>query len=110
MKSEIGRRVKQARLKADLTQELLAERTNLSTSFISRLENGNVMPSIPRLCELAAALDVGLQDLLFDLFTYNVESEKTKEELIHSIELLPPHEADHLLAYVKLLNKLLDKE
>lgn len=68
MKKEIGFRVQQARLNANLTQEELAEKANVSSSFISRLENGRVLPGIERLCMLADVLDVGLQDLLCDLF------------------------------------------
>lgn len=43
MRKEIGFRVKQARENANLTQEKLAEKAGVSTSFISRLENGNAL-------------------------------------------------------------------
>ena len=46
---EIGFRVKQARINANLTQEALAEKASVSSSFISRLENGKILPSIDRL-------------------------------------------------------------
>ena len=37
----IGSRLKQARLKAGLTQQEMAEKTNLSVAFISRIERGS---------------------------------------------------------------------
>lgn len=58
MRKEIGFRVKQARENANLTQEKLAEKAGVSTSFISRLENGNALPSLDRLYMLADVLDV----------------------------------------------------
>lgn len=37
----IGSRLKDARLRAHLTQQELAEKTNLSVAFISRVERGS---------------------------------------------------------------------
>lgn len=68
MEEKIGFRVKQARLNAGLTQEELAEKANMSSSFISRLENGKILPSIKKLLMLADIMNVGLEDLLRDFF------------------------------------------
>lgn len=69
MEEKIGFRVKQARLNAGLTQEELAEKANMSSSFISRLENGKILPSIKKLLMLADIMNVGLEDLLRDFFS-----------------------------------------
>ena len=47
--SIIGWRLKQARLKAELTQQQLAEKTNLSVAFISRIERGSSHINLKRL-------------------------------------------------------------
>lgn len=39
----IGSRLKDARLRARLTQQELAEKTNLSVAFISRVERGSLI-------------------------------------------------------------------
>ena len=53
-----GQRVKEARLAANLTQEALAEITELHPTFISNVERGYRVPSVPTLLRLAAGLGV----------------------------------------------------
>lgn len=62
----IGRNVKAARTRLDLTQNELAEKLGLDTLTISRLETGVQMPTIERLNEIAAVLQVSLSILVTD--------------------------------------------
>ena len=43
----IGMRIKIARIRARISQETLAERTNFSTTHISNIETGNTKLSLP---------------------------------------------------------------
>lgn len=54
----IGSRLKQARIKAGLTQQELAEHTNLSVAFISRIERGSSHINLKRLSEFCTILNV----------------------------------------------------
>ena len=54
----IGSRLKQARIKAGLTQQELAEQTNLSVAFISRIERGSSHINLKRLSEICEILGV----------------------------------------------------
>lgn len=56
--SIIGSRLKRARIKAGLTQQELAEKTNLSVAFISRVERGSSHINLKRLSEFCSILDV----------------------------------------------------
>lgn len=56
--SLIGSRLKAARIKAGLTQQELAEKTNLSVAFISRLERGSSHINLKRLSEFCGLLNV----------------------------------------------------
>lgn len=56
----IGSRIKAARKAANLTQEALAEQVNLSTVYLSRIENGKVFPTLETLASLCSALGVSL--------------------------------------------------
>ena len=56
--SIIGSRLKQARIKAGLTQQELAEKTNLSIAFISRIQRGSSHINLKRLSEFCSILDV----------------------------------------------------
>jgi DNA-binding XRE family transcriptional regulator len=52
------------RKKAGLTQEKLAEKADLSTIFISRVERGKESPSVDSLVKIAKALGVRARDLV----------------------------------------------
>lgn len=52
----LGEKVRNLRLKMGLTQEELAERSNLTKGFISQLENNNTSPSIDTMEGIVAAL------------------------------------------------------
>lgn len=101
MKKEIGNRVRQARKNIHITQEDLAEKADMSASFISRLENGNVMPSIKGLYTISQVLEVGLQDLLCDFFTAPEKTASVSAEIAHQIEFLSEPEKQHILEYIK---------
>lgn len=58
----IGQKIKELRLLKGLTQEELAERTNLSVRTIQRIESGEVDPRSYTLSLLAEALGVELEE------------------------------------------------
>lgn len=62
----LGKRIKEARKLAKLTQEKLAEKINISTVYLGEIERGNKMPSIPVFIAIAEALDVSCDYLLRD--------------------------------------------
>lgn len=62
----IGKRIKIARIKADLTQEALAEKASLSTTHMSNIETGNSKLSLPTIVSLANALSVSVDEFLCD--------------------------------------------
>lgn len=62
----IGKRIKIARIRADLTQESLAEMTDISPTHMSNIETGTTRVSLTALVSIANALSVTLDDLLCD--------------------------------------------
>ena len=54
---EIGSKIKELRMKNGLTQEELADRSELSKGFISQLENDVTSPSISTLEDILQCLD-----------------------------------------------------
>lgn len=56
----IGARVRQLREAADLTQEELGARSNLTPKFISKVENGHANPSIGVVARLCVGLNLPL--------------------------------------------------
>ena len=62
----IGKRIKIARIKADLTQERLAEMIEISPTHMSNIETGTTRVSLTAIVSLANALSVTVDDLLCD--------------------------------------------
>ena len=61
-----GDKLKQLRLAANMTQEQLAEKVGVSTSFCANIERGGRSMSIQVLINLADALHVSVDSLLCD--------------------------------------------
>lgn len=62
----IGKRIKIARIKADLTQEALSGRLDLSPSHMSNIETGTTKVSLTTIVNIANALSVTVDDFLCD--------------------------------------------
>ena len=62
---DVGRRIKEKRMARKLTQEQLAERTNLSVAYIGMLERGKRTPSLETFIIIADELNVTADELLY---------------------------------------------
>lgn len=67
--ADLGRRARAARLARRLTLEDVVSRTNLTVSWLSKLENGLLAPSLEALVSLAGALECGVETLVEGLST-----------------------------------------
>ncbi len=63
MEVNIGERLKKVRLERGYTLKDVSAKSGYSKALISRIENGNVSPSINSLLKIATALDVKPHDL-----------------------------------------------
>ena len=77
----IGKRIRAKRNQKDLSQEELAEMVNISTVHMSHIETGYTKLSLPVLVDIACALGVRTDDLIFDKDTMG------KDELLEEIAL-----------------------
>ena len=64
---QIGEQVRIAREQAKLTQEILAERIDVSPQYISDLERGVVGIALPTLKKLCTSLGVSSDQILFGI-------------------------------------------
>ena len=62
----IGKRIKIARIKADMTQEQLSEKAEISPTHMSNIETGTTKVSLTTMVALTNALNVTMDDLLCD--------------------------------------------
>ena len=62
-----GEKLQRLRRREGLSQEQLAERIGISVTHMSHIETGNTKLSLPVLVDIAEALDVKTDDLLFEV-------------------------------------------
>ena len=63
---QIGQRIRKYRKALGLSQDALAERVGISTTHMSHIETGNTKLSLQVFADIAAALDVHADELLYD--------------------------------------------
>jgi|GEM_PF-299960 len=64
MNSEIGQRIKELRKERNMTLTSIAEKTDLSLGFLSKLERDLTSPTIANLHKVCNALNITLNDIL----------------------------------------------
>lgn len=67
--SSLGRRIRAARTARRLTLDDVVSQTEFTVSWLSKIENGLLAPSLEGLVRLAEALDCGVEDLVAGLVT-----------------------------------------
>jgi len=62
--AHIGKKLKDKRIRAGLTQQELADKTGMTQTTIARIETDRVEPAVRSLRKLSDALGVTISDLL----------------------------------------------
>lgn len=81
---KIGNFLKELRKENKLTQEELAEKFNISNRTVSRWENGNNMPDLSILVELADFYNVDVREIIDGERRYE-NMEKNLKETVHKV-------------------------
>ena len=93
MSTTIGDAIRHFRQHAGLKQEALAARIGTDANTISRLERGQVQPTLMRLQALAEALERPCSDFFLHV-----------EQAAGTRETLSSYSADHLVAAIRCLD------
>lgn len=96
--SNLGDKIRETRLKCGLTQDRLAEMVDISTNFMSLIENGRNM-SVETLVKIADALGVTVDYLLSD--TMEVQSDKIMTQIAQNLSTLSDDEKLFFLNVIK---------
>ena len=82
--TDMGKRIKQKRMEEAITQEELAERTNLSVAYIGMLERGKRTPSLETFIVIADELNATADELLCGTLKtgYQTRLAKYEERLV----------------------------
>lgn len=99
--AEIGRNIRKYRKQRGLTQERLAEVSNLSTNYLGSIERGEKTLTLKTLIGIVDALNITADMLLCDSIKngYQIKSSMITEKL----ERLSPSERNKILKMIDIM-------
>lgn len=102
MKELFGQRLREQRLKQNLTLEQLAEKANLSPNYVGMVERGLKEPGLATIVKLLNGLNVSADTLLCDLVPS--ASHVTDDEISKRLEgLRPMQKKQHSICWTPIL-------
>ena len=96
----IGQRIREERLRLDLTREKLAELLDLSTNFVGHIERGEKKMSLETLVNIASTLHISLDYLVFGI---SPEEAQNTSKLIRLVNRCSENEISAITDVVKSL-------
>ncbi len=101
----LGRKIRQQRKEKKYTLEQLAEKLDISTTFIGQIERAKGIPSLETLVKIANILEISTDNLLFG----DLNSKSGNNHFIKKVEELTetftPNEKELLLKHIKIINE-----
>jgi transcriptional regulator with XRE-family HTH domain len=108
----LGKRIYLFRKQNGLTQAALAEKAKISNEFMSGIERGAKLPSLPTLSRIARVLGVSLKDLFnFDRAGFQQIQPLSRKtlDMALAIEELPTRQRRRISNIMKILTEADDK-
>lgn len=103
--NSVGQRIREARLRANLSQERLAERAGLAAGYISQIETGRKVPSAKAISRISEALQTDMASFLMIDREPSPESNAMISRIVRLLGSRP--ESDLQLAY-DILSRIFD--
>lgn len=104
-KADLGKKLREARLKKGYTQQVLAEKADVAEMYISQLERGLKMPSMNLFIKLITALDISSDYILRDEIPSG--KEYVYDEFTQKLDTLTPKQRQAAMeildAYIRTL-------
>ena len=100
----IGKKLRQCRLEAGLSQKELGEKLNVSQAMIAQYENGKLTPKLYTLEKISNALNIEtselidfdtMQDNYFEESWFNLEDSRLSYFKYMGYEIVPPKDGDN---------------
>jgi transcriptional regulator with XRE-family HTH domain len=81
---ELGKKIRDIRIKSNITQEKLAELSGVSSNFISQIERGRNKCSL----ETISSLSIAMNTPLSALFSFDFSGQTSKDSYAQRIEMM----------------------
>lgn len=99
----IGKRIREYREKASITQEQLAEAIGMTPTSVSNIERGINYPTLENFIRIANVINVSADLLLSDVIENSADAKSS--ELSEKLKSLPPEKRQQILTVVETLIK-----
>ena len=100
----IGERIKRARKAKEMTQEILAERLDVSIGQISQVERGITKISLDLLGAISSVLECDIASLVSESAVNSIDY--MESELIGEIRKLDDKKRKYILKIIKITNEI----
>lgn len=98
----LGSRIRTYRLKKGISQEELAFKSSLSTTYLGQIERAEKSPTVETLDKVANALDISIYDLfLFDEKIEDDNNNTTLNKITAQLSSMSQDEQSELLKIIK---------
>ena len=98
---DIGSRLRVKRNIKKLSQAEFADSVNISTDYVSKLERGHRIPSLPTLIQMLNVLELSADEVMPDVINKSYLSRAS--EYLDQIGKLPKKEQERILSMIELL-------
>ncbi len=101
----LGNTIRQYRTSLDMSQEMLAERSELTSTYIGKLERGTTNPTVATLYKITTALGITLTQL-FEEISDPEQSEEAPElyRFNQYLKNLPPERIATIHSFIEQLD------
>ena len=101
----LGKTIKQARMDKHLTQEKLAEMTEITPIHLKLIESGKRKPSVSVLFELAKILDFSVDSIIKGINTANDTADILNTDILYLLQKCTPAELRLIADIIKDIQK-----
>ncbi len=96
----LGKRIKELRIKSSLTQQECGEKIGISQHQITLIESGKSFPKIQTLIKLSNIFSCNIYDFFFTI------DEPEKNKIFNIIKKYPTHKLKYLKEIIEILDKV----
>ncbi len=101
----LGRKIRQQRKEKKYTLEQLAEKLDVSTTFIGQIERAKGIPSLETLVKIANILEISTDSLLFGDLNSRSGNNCFIKKIAELTETFTPNEKELLLKNIEIINE-----
>ncbi|MDR6720891.1 helix-turn-helix transcriptional regulator [Paenibacillus sp. 2003] len=109
--SLVGGNIRTTRQKRGLSQERLALKAGLNTSYLGQIERGEKSPTISVIDKIASALDVNIKDIFeTNLELENIITTEYIDKIVYELKSRTTNEQEDVYYFIQQLLMFKDKK